>query len=120
MKRVTRKTKVAAILSARPDLRWTLVAGGIAGLADENHHPASHVTVEYAAGRHGADADALVTALNQTLKEKPNMSIIQAIKKKVQEHKAGCCHCGGHATPQPESKPAKEAKPVTKATGKRG
>jgi|GEM_PF-4993406 len=115
MKRVTHQTNVAAILAARPDLRWTLVAGGIDGLADENHHPAAHVTVAYAAGRHGADAAALVAALNQALQEKPNMGIIKAIKTKVQEHKAGCCHCGGLATEKTTAKPAKPAaKPATK------
>jgi hypothetical protein len=118
--KVERTMKVAAILAARPDLRWTLVAGGIAGLADENHHPAAHVTIEYAAGRHGADADALVTALNQALKEKSDMGIIKAIKKKVQEHKGGCCHCGGHATHSAEAKPVKEVKPAAKSAGKRG
>jgi hypothetical protein len=117
--KMERTTKVAAILATRPDLRWTLVAGGITGLADENHHPEAHVTVEYAAGRHGADADALVTALNRALQEKPNMSIIKAIKKKVQEHKAGCCHCGGHATHSADTKPVKAAKPVAKTKGKR-
>lgn len=59
-----------------------------------------------------------MTALNQTLKEKPDMGIIKAIKKKVQEHKAGCCHCGGHATHPPEPKPAKPS--ADKPSAKRG
>jgi len=119
MKRVTQTTTVAALLAARPDLRWPLMAGGIAGLADEHHHPPPERTVGGAAGRHGADPVALVTALNQALKEKPNMGIIKAIKKKVQQHQAGCCHCGGHATHSAEAKPVKEAKPAGKPA-KRG
>ena len=101
--KITAQTKVADILAARPDLRWTLVAGGITGLADENHHPAPGVTVAIAASRHGADQAALVAALNQVNQEKPKMKLIKAIKQKIQQHHTGCCHCGG--TPAAKDKP---------------
>ena len=112
---ITAQTRVADILTARPDLRWTLVTGGITGLADENHHPSPGVTVAIAAGRHGADEAALVIALNQAIQEKPDMKLIRAIKKKIAEHQHGCCHCGGTPTNTPSQRQANPIQPDERA-----
>lgn len=91
---ITPDTKVAEILQVRPDLRWTLVANGIEGLAKEDHVPPPHRTVGEAAQRHGADAGKLVAALNAAASAAPDTAFIAEMKRKYAGFTGGCCH--GH------------------------
>jgi hypothetical protein len=91
--KITYDTKLAEILGARPDLRWTLVEQGIDGLADESHFPPPQRTVAEAASRHGANADAMVGALNGAWQAGPDEARIAAVKAKFPAHKHQCC-CG--------------------------
>jgi hypothetical protein len=90
---ITLETKVAEMLRAKPDLRWTMVANGIEGLAEESHFPPPHRTLGEAAQRHGADAGKLVAALNAAAAA-PDPVFVAAMKRKYAGFTGGCC--GGH------------------------
>jgi hypothetical protein len=90
---ITADTKIAELLQARPDLRWTLVEQGIRGLADENHFPPPQRTLAEAAARHGADLAALVTALERAWRTAPDAARIAALKAQYPAQKHRCC-CG--------------------------
>lgn len=92
--KITPDTKVAEMLTARPDLRWTLVANGIEALAKETHFPPPQRTVGEAAQRHGADPTQLLAALNQAAAGAPNHAFIAEMKRKYAHFTGGCC--GGH------------------------
>jgi hypothetical protein len=94
MMKITPDTKVAEMLSLRPDLRWTLVANGIEALANEDHCPPPQRTLGEAAQRHGANAAQLLAALNQAAAGAPDAAFIAAMKQKYANFKGGCC--GGH------------------------
>jgi hypothetical protein len=93
--KITPDTKVAEMLTARPDLRWTLVANGIEALAKEDHFPPPQRTVGEAAQRHGANAAQLLAALNQAADGEPDSAFIAVMKRKYADFEGGCC--GGHA-----------------------
>jgi hypothetical protein len=114
---ITGKTHVAELLAKHPELRAVLIREGLTGLRDPQHQPPPFVTLAFAAQRHGIPARPLVTALNHALQEKPTMGIIKSIKKKIQQHHEGCCHCGGTPTEQAKpvvSEPARRAKATQK------
>ena len=92
--KITQDTKVAEMLEARPDLRWTLVANGIEGLAEESHFPPPQRTLGEAAQRHGADATKLLAALKRAAAAPPDVAFLAAVKQKYANFKGGCC--GGH------------------------
>lgn len=94
--KIKHTTTVATLLTARPDLRWTLVANGIEGLADEDHHPPPERTVGEAAERHGADVEVLIAALNAAAMKKPDPQFIARLKQRFAGYKHGCCHASGH------------------------
>jgi hypothetical protein len=91
---ITLDTKVAPMLAARPDLRWTLVTNGIEALANETHFPPPDRTVGEAAQRHGADASRLLDALNRAAAVAPDAAFIAEVKQKYAGFKTACC--GGH------------------------
>lgn len=89
---ITQDSRVADILAVRPDLRWTLVANGIEGLADETHFPPPHRTVGEAAARHGVNTAKLVAALAAAWEQKPDSAFVAEMKQKYADFKGGCCH----------------------------
>jgi hypothetical protein len=93
--KITFDTSVAAMLTERPDLRWTLVDGGIVPLVNEHHFPPPQRTVGEAAVRHGIDPQPLIEALNRAAAAAPDPVLAAAIKKKYADFQGGCC--GGHA-----------------------
>ena len=94
--KIEHTTKVAALLAVRPDLRWTLVANGIEGLANENHNPPPDRTVGEAAERHGTDITALIAALNVAVAKEPDQQFIVRLKQQFAGYKHGCCHGPSH------------------------
>ena len=93
--KITPDTTVVEMLTARPDLRWTLVANGIEALANESHLPPPHRTVGEAAQRHGADANRLLAALNAAAGAAPDEAFLAEMKRKYANFRGACC--GGHA-----------------------
>jgi len=91
MKQVTRDTRVAELLAARPDLRWTLVAHGLTGLADESHLPPPERTLGQAGQRHGADVDELVAAADRAWQQPADTKFVAEMKQKFAGFKGGCC-----------------------------
>lgn len=91
---ITEDTSVAAILLERPDLRWTLVEGGLEPLAREDHVPPPQRTVGEAAMRHGIDMQELVMKLNRAASAGPDAEFVAKMKAKYARFKGGCC--GGH------------------------
>lgn len=92
---ITRQTRVADILAARPDLRWTLAEGGLTGLANETHFPPPERTVGEAAQRHGVNEAALLAALNRAAAAAPDTEFVAAMKRRYADFKGGCCHGPG-------------------------
>jgi hypothetical protein len=91
---ITPDTSVAAILLERPDLRWTLVEGGLEPLAREDHIPPPQRTVGEAAMRHGLDVAAFMTKLNRAASAGPDEVFVAKMKAKYAGFTGGCC--GGH------------------------
>jgi NnrS protein/Domain of Unknown function (DUF542) len=101
-------TRVAELLEVHPDLRPVLIHGGLTGLAAMRHNPPRFVTLEFAARRHGMDAEKLVQTLNERLTVKITKDMIvrevadrypQTVNAFGKHHVDFCCG-GAHSIEQ--------------------